>query len=293
MLELVVVAALIAPPAREAKVVPWAEVRADIGETVCVMVDKLPDGKEAFGSIAGDRKTCTGSEGRTPLARAVDKVLGDARLLLTSIPAGAVKFEYKQGRPAEENTRALREAYLASDDFLRPILSRLPAALAAESLACRDFPTLEAKEIRQVSWTEFLPYLTAHVWPDRVRTPVGPDGKATGMPDYSFHICVGLNGVSEMKDPDPLLVRAGFLTAMELEVIREKAGAYFQDVLNEEAYQRLADDGARTVYLRKHLGLALAGDAAVKTGACEVLARRSSELSLRVSGCEPSKAPGS
>lgn len=287
MVRVMVVAVLSVTPSSEARPVSWLDVRADIAETICVQVKKLPDGKEALGFVAGSRSACTGAEARRPLSRAVDKALGEARSLLISVAPEDIPFKARDGVPAAEGMRAMREAYLASKDFLRPILSRLAAALTADGLACADCPAAEVLPFRRVSWDDFAPYLAAHVWPDPVATPIGPDGRPAGMPQYSFHICTGINGISKMKDPDQLLVRAGYIAAMETEEVRRKAGRYFDSVLNDEGFRRLADDDARTQYLQGHLGAAVAKDPAVRKEVCTTLGRYAGDLGLEIENCQP------
>ena len=145
MVGLVLGAALAATPSQGPSAIPWSEVRADIAETICVLVDKLPSGEEAFAFSSASRKTCAGSEGHTPLSRAVDKAIEDADPVLSSLGPGDMPFEFKKGVSVKDNTKSMREAYLYSEAYLRPILSRLPAALSAEDLVCRDCPTFAGR----------------------------------------------------------------------------------------------------------------------------------------------------
>jgi hypothetical protein len=132
-----------------------------------------------------------------------------------------------------------------------------------------------------VTWTEFAPYLAAYVWPDPVRMPKDGNGEF----HVSFHICSGLNGIAELKDPDPTLVRAGFVAAFNNREFRQIAGEHFQNTLNEPAFQSLKDDDARTRYLRSHMPAATANDPAARAPVCRVLESFTAELGVEISDC--------
>ena len=261
--------------------VTWEQVRTVLSEAMCAEIDSS-DGDIFVTVISNDRHRC-GATGESPLSRAIDRILRDAGLALE--PLGIDPPFNDDATTVPEASRGVQAYYLSSDEFLRPILLRLPPELAKENLACADCARPASGPVRRVSWTEFYPYLAAHVWPDPVVTPRGPDGEPAGEPRYSFHMCAGLNGLGEMERPDHLLARAGFLAVMESPTLKERASIVFREIRHEEAFERLIDDAARTAYLRERVAEALDGDAVVKNAACETLQRRRNDLGLDVEEC--------
>src|SRR5436309_7722317 len=251
--------------------VTWDEVRRVLATAICAEVG---DSGEVT-LIANDRRECGATED-SPLTRAVDAIFADANIELVPL---AIDPPYvgDDSATADEITEQARQYYLSSAEYLRPVQLRLQAELQQQGLNCRDCPAA-AGQPRQVSWMEFVPYLTAHLWPDPVVTPRHPDGTPSSEPRYSFHICAGLNGVSRIKDPVHLLVRAGFLVAMETPAIKKRAHTVFGEILKEAPLGRLDDDGARTEYLRKRMTESLAGDVDVKEAACATLQRLGNDL---------------
>ena len=110
------------------------------------------------------------------------------------------------------------------------------------------------------------------------------------MPAYSFHVCGGLNGIGELKDPDSILVRAGFVVVFGNSEFLERAGFHFQEALNQPAFQALADDDARTRYLRTHLPAATVADPLARAAVCRALAEVAGELGVEVSDCAEARA---
>lgn len=271
--------------AAPAQSVTWSEVRADLGKTICVLEHELPNGNTGYSYVSGSREDCAGQETTSPLSRAVDAALQEAQALSSAMGPGETGFSFDAERSLQENDRAMRESYLASDRFLQPILRRLPEALAAEGLTCQDCPGAVAPPVRQTTWEEFVPYLAAYFWPDPVRTPVDEEGRPVGEPKHGFHICAGLNGISEIKEADPRLVQAGFVAAMATPELRRIAMEQFQSLLAEPDFVGLTDDEARTAYLRQHLGSRLAADDRLTPPACDTLQRYGEDLGLIVEGC--------
>lgn len=270
---------------------PWGEVRAAVGELICANVHSRPDGREAFSVVAGVREYCKLPPAGTPLQRAVDKACERAQRLIASIHPEGLSAAYEKGLSPDERTRRAREAYLASEDFLRAVVPRLSAAMTEEGLTCSGCPEFPPRPVRKATWSEFAPYLAAYVWPDPVRTPKDANGTSSGMPNYSFHVCGGLNGIGEMKDPDPLLVRAGFLVAFRNSEFLESAGTHFTETLNEPAFQKLDDDEARTRYLRNRMPSETVKDPTARVAACRALAEVSVDIGVEVPDCLEAKVP--
>lgn len=282
----IVLLALVFGPARAAepaKPVPWSEVRAALGETIC-MTSQQYDGKEYLAEQF-DRKVCSPVAEPSPLQRAVDKALESASHAHLGL-ALDLDAARAAGLAPAERTKRTREAFLASDAFLGPVLRRLPAALEAEGLACVDCPAPQAIARRRVPWAEFSRYVAAYVWPDPVRTPVGKDGKPTGeMPRYAFHVCSGLNGVKELKDADPVLLHAAFVGTFGNRKFLDIAGHAFEKALDSAELQAAADDAARTAVLRKIVPAAAIENAGAKAAICAGLEPYVDDVGVELADC--------
>ncbi len=270
--------------------VPWTEARAALGELICARVHTLPDGRETSSAIAGERAACERPAAATPLQRSVDQAYERAQRLIASIHPDGLSAAYEKGISTDERTQRARNAYLTSEDFLRALVPRLRDAMTSEGLSCSGCPAYSPRAIRSASWSEFSPYLAAYVWPDPVRTPKNVDGKPSGMPDYSFHVCGGLNGIGEMKDPDPRLVRAAFVVVFGNSEFLAAAGFHFQETLNEPGFLKLEDDDARTRYLRNRVPSATVADPTTRAAACRALDEVAADLSVEVPDCFEAKA---
>ena len=141
--------------------------------------------------------------------------------------------------------------------------------------------------MRHVTWSVILPYVLAHVWPDPVQTVPASEGQPAVEPRPGFHICSGINGVSEMRDPDPQLVQAGFLGAFTTEEIRELAMDRIQAIAAEASYRALQEDDKRTLHLRGRLHEELGRNEEVKRLVCRSLGNIADDLALVVDDCTP------
>jgi len=271
---------------RNLEPVSWTDIRAEIANYICVVVDTLPDGSVGHWFKHGCDERCVDEATTTRLDRAVKKALDKAKPLLIGIKQEYVGFTYDSSIPIEESNIVLQEAYLSSDIFLRPILTRLRKALATQGLVCHDLPVLEGRPLRTVAWEELASYITAYAWPDEVHTPRDENGNPTGKTKYTFHICIGLNGISEMiPSPDKYLTYVGFTFAMNTAEFRELAYEHFKDILEEEEFKRLTDDDAQTQYLRAQLPQRLAHDKRLFPAICEFLTGYLDDLHVRLDAC--------
>jgi len=273
-------------PSRPATV-SWDEAREAIAACVCVE-SITHEAKEYFLPRAGSCEACRPAAPETTLSWAVARAYEAAVPVLISLkPPGLGEASRPgPGLALDERTLLAREAYLGHEPFLRLILGRLRAALAEAGTACSDCPEFAPRPPRHVAWSEYLPYLTAHVWPDPVVTPTGADESPAGERGHTFHICAGINGVAEMHDPDPHLVQAGFLGAFHTKEIGQMASAHLKTIIKEEPFIDLGDDDARTRYLRRRLSAEMARDAAVKVAVCRTLRGFAADIDLAVDGCE-------
>jgi hypothetical protein len=196
------------------KPVSWSEVRREIADYICIKYDTLEGSSGAYSYNHGTYGKCSGEKASTLLEKAVEKALDEARPFLIGILPSYVGYTYDKEMSVGKRDTLLQEAYLSSDMFLHPVLTRLPDALRKQGLICHDLPTLKQRPVRTLTWKEFAPYLTAYAWPDKVRPQLDDNGDTTGKKMYSFHICAGINGIEEIIDnPDDYLAYVGFTIA--------------------------------------------------------------------------------
>jgi hypothetical protein len=268
--------------------VPWSEVQAAIAKTICVLPQpNLPDG---YFVRFGDREACGASAAATPVDRAVDTAIDEARPLLVDVPSAydftpnGLTRAYAPKEEVERN-RIARDIFLGSETFVRPLVPRIVAALSAEGLTCIACPIFETPKQRLVNWDAFFPYVSGFISPDPVKAVVGPDGKVTGKSRYSFHICSGLDPARSMTDPDRVLLRAGFVAAFATDTIRPQTGEHFGDILAEQAFKELTTDEARTQYLRRRLPEELRKDPIVRENVCATMSTYGPDLGVTLQGC--------
>lgn len=268
------------------EVVPWANVRAEIANYICVEVDTYPDGIIGHSFNHGTREPCVDARESTALARVVETVLKKARPLLLGIMAEHTGFVYDDSLPADTTNALLQEAFLSSEMFLRPILSELPRALAKNCLRCLDLPEFEQRPKRRVAWDEFKVYLSAYAWPDEVRDETNEDGDPTGKTLYSYHICVGLNGIADMiPDPDQKLAYVAYSIAINSDQFGRLARDHWREILRDENFNSLDTYSAKTAHQRQELPKRLAADKKLLLIACRFLKRYSDDFSMEIDLC--------
>lgn len=265
--------------------VAWTEVRNAITEPICVLSYSLPDGSEGYNAVAGLREPCKAPAANSRLQRAVDKAYTRAQPLTASMHMEGLEAVYEKGLSEDERNRRARALYLSSEDFLRAVLPRLRELMSGEGIECVGCPSFEPRKVRKATWTEFAPYLAAYAWPDPVATPKDATGRSSGAPRYSFHVCGGLNGIGELKDPDPLLVRAGFVAAYQNAEFLQSVGTQFGEALSAPEFLKLEDDDARTRYLRSHVPSETVRDPAARAAACRTISAFRADLGVEISDC--------
>jgi hypothetical protein len=109
-------------------------------------------------------------------------------MLFASLEPRDVGFSYDERLSLDQNNVKMRDTYMRADEFIQPILRRLPQALLSEGFTCSDCPDPKTAAIRVVAWRDFVPYFTSYIWPDPVDTSGLEEGK---KPNYYFHICSG------------------------------------------------------------------------------------------------------
>lgn len=265
--------------------VPWGEVRAEIEALVCIATLDVPGHGSIEKAWYGDRERCGLPPASTPLERAIVGAYEDARPALIAIrrDEAAVLVAMKL---TDEKTRlqAIRREYL-SDRFLGMLLPRLTQRMSADRMKCDGCPAPVRPIARTIEWSALAPYVAAYVWPDPIVTPRGPDGKPSGAPKYSLHICSGKNGVAEMSAPEPDLLVAAFLGTIHTDVVHETARATLSALRDSSDFTRITSDDEQTEYLREHLGPTVASDPAVLPAICETLARFREDTGISVREC--------
>ena len=216
----------------------------------------------------------------------MDAAVTDASPFLAPI-MGYERERDEKLRAIPDGTRESREAaarkiLLNDPSFAEPILARVVDALAARGETCPDCPGRAAGSTRSVSSKDLTPYVLAFVLVDPVRT-VDSEGKPLSQPKFSFHICTGINTVKALPH-DERLARAGYVTTARA-LKRSAVGDAFGNALGEEAFGAVADDAARTDYLRKRVAEQLSAGPDVKAAICTVAPDLRRDLALVVTDC--------
>ena len=270
--------------------VSWAVIRKEISQSVCVTSSRS-EGEEYRSPQIGPRENCGGPVAATPVAKAVDKAIREAALPLLLAQPADVGFDVDSNAPLADSTRKWRDACLASDLVIRPILAFLPKALAEEGLTCEGCPSTALAPSRHASWSDLAPYVGAYFWPNQVKTPVGSAGLPSGKPEYGYHICVGINGLEGIDHLDPELARAGLIVAKGSPELRAAARDHFRSILDSTQFRTMDNDDEWTAYLRGHLPAAVARDPIARRAACDLLGRFDTAVGVALDDCGAAKSP--
>ena len=264
--------------------VVWREVRAAIASAICSQAADV-GGRTIYYLTFGSREQCGFVKRPSRLDRLIADAFQDARPVLGSLNLQTALYERLQSLPPEEGDRAARDACLGDERFVRSLVRRLEARMLEAGTTCDDCPAFPAAPPRTIAYAELRPYLEAYVWPDEVTDSLDPEGKPTGEKSYGFHICVGLNGLSRIENPDPDLVRAGFVAVSGSPEIMKAASETFHSHLRRPEFALLASDRERTDDLRREVpGEVFSGESLLPV-VCDVLARYRDDLGLRVAEC--------
>jgi hypothetical protein len=281
MLLLIAVLPATAASARKARTISWSELRPMLVRAFCA-IDLEHEGQVrrigGFGSVG-----CPKAPRKTPLERAILEAFDDAHSVLVSVtPQSSLDA---QKIPALEERRAKYAAALLADEmFSRALVVSLKPALARAGFACSDCTAAPPPPPLSTRWVEFQDYVAAHVWPDPVNTPRGSDGKPSGKPSYSFHVCAGLNGISRLPKPNPRLVQAAFVAGFDTD-LAELAYPLFDKLLKEPALQGPASDDEKTEYLRRRMGEEVKKSARIRRATCRAIDKRRAVLGISVDPC--------
>jgi hypothetical protein len=264
--------------------VPWKEVLASIESTICAR-SMEHEGRTFHYASIGSREECGLVKEQSKLDQIVDAAFVDARPLVGSLGVDANLRERLALVAPEERDRAARNAYAEEPRFLRALVPRIEARMRETGLACDGCPVFPALQVRTISYAAFRPYLEAYVWPDEVTDLLDASGNRTGEKRYSFHICAGQNGVSRMENPDPDLLRAGFVVVFGTEAIRQRASRVFHERTAGPDLAQLASDRERTELLRREVPPEVFSSKSILPTVCQSLDRFENDLGLRLTEC--------
>jgi hypothetical protein len=275
-----------APDAASETTVTWSEVRASLDGLICIQSYPDEHGGSYEVALHGMRDECKLPPPATALERATTRAFEQANEVIRAYPEESRAAGEAMATSTDPRARldAVRAAVF-SERVIAVLQRRLGPALAAEGLRCTDCPTPPEPTPRTVGWAELAPYLAAYIWPDPVITPRGEDGKPSGDPVYSMHMCVGINGIQRMANVDDELRFAALLAAFDTEAMFERAPEIYAAVREEPGYIALTTDEARTEHLRAQVGPRVAADPVVRAGICASLPRFSADTPIRLTDC--------
>lgn len=265
--------------------VDWEEIRASIESRICSR-SMEHDGRTYYYPSTGSQQECGRPEGESSsLDPIVDAAWVEARPLIGSLEVAAELRKRLPDVAPEARDRAARDAYLEEPRFLRALVPRIEVRMREAGLECARCPSFPTLPMRTIPYAEFRPYLEAYVWPDEVTDRLDTAGVPTGEKLYGIHFCEGLNGVAELQDPDPDLLRAGFVVVSGNETIMESARQVFRARWQKRDVAKLASDKARTELLRREVPAAVFSGNSVLRAVCDSLARFENDLALHLAEC--------
>ncbi len=188
----------------------------------------------------------------------------------------------------KDRERKLLSAYrhnLLSDPIIRrALMPRVEKILRKDGLTCPDLPAPHRPPTpRSVTVKELMPYVLAFLWPSAIR----PNG-------VSFNVCIGINGLRDMNNPDPLLVEAGYSCVSHNGDVMEKAEASLQKATGTKDYKSTISSPAKLRYLRSSLAEDLSSDPAFVRLIAKVAAEKVPLYGLTCTDCSVSTPqPGS
>ena len=264
---------------RTIQTVTWEEIQDAVKDSICVD----PHMKNQANVWVGKREWCGGNEPETMTEQAVQKAFEDSISLITSLRLDEEVRPLLNDLPLEKANETARRHYLGNEEFLRILIPHVVSSLEAGSMKCVGCPVFTPRPVRLLRWGDFASYLGAHVWPDLVKEEVGEDGELHRV--YRYHICLGSNGISEMKDPDPMLTRAGFALAFHNPALRNRVNELWKDILSHPEIERMETNEERTIYLREKVPTTVARDTEIRRIVCERIKRYSQDLRIEIEEC--------
>lgn len=260
------------------------DLREEVGKSICIEA-RVIKGKEYLGLNIGDRTRCDLPAPSVPIEKVIKKAFDEASFLVSSLGLYEKVLPALEGKEGKERNAVARDICLKDGLLLETILPRIENALADFDLTCPDCSEVKPRPVRKIAWADLVPYLEAYFWPDPVRDRLDENGEPTGRKQYSFHICGGINGISEMKDPDPDLVRAGFVLVFESSKVIETSGDHFSAALQEMQEEGIESNEMQTSFLRKRFPKLVFSDPQVKEAVCRKVQDFGKDLAIEVRDC--------
>ena len=162
--------------------------------------------------------------------------------------------EVPPGKNREAKLLAAYRGLLLSDPTMRrALMPKVGPILAKAWLHCPDCPGPHAAPApERVTVGQLLPYAAAFLWPARLMPGNACD----------FYVCVGMNGMSRIAHPDPLLTEAAFACVNKNGDAMELGEAMLNKLMQEKKYAALKDDAAKLAFLQEQEAKRLLADPA-------------------------------
>lgn len=259
------------------RVLHWTtDIRPAFESVICVTLARH-DGTSVFQPLIAKSPGCPGPLPSDPLLARVAYLLGTRGVLIRAKVGDPLKaFE---GMPADvEHLPAAELNYrtmvLSHPDAQRRLMPRLHQLLAAAGAACPDCPGPKQLPMsRKIRYAQLMPYVLAYLWPVKVE----PDGR------FSMQICAGINGIQEMKAPEPMLVDAGFDLVFGNVGAIDEATHKARDAARSPECKKL-NSADRVAYVRRYLSEVLPTDVLFQEALRPAL-QRLPEIGLACSDC--------
>ncbi|MGH9315585.1 MAG: hypothetical protein ACRD1P_00520 [Thermoanaerobaculia bacterium] len=232
------------------RILQWTRhIRPAFESVIRVTLEKR-DGKPVFQVSIGESPVCAEPVPPDPLLDRVALLLATRGELIRA-KVGDPAQAFVGLSPDIEHLAAAQRKYramvLSHPNVQRRLMPRLHQLLEASDAVCPDCPgPTRLPASRNIGYAELMPYVLAHLWP----VEVGPDG------GLSMQFCAGINGVQEMKAPDPLLVDAGFDLVFGNWGAIDAATRNARDAARSPECKKL-DSEARVAYVRAYLARVL------------------------------------
>ncbi|MGC8724491.1 MAG: hypothetical protein ACP5VF_11575 [Acidobacteriota bacterium] len=193
------------------------------------------------------------SEAQKELAATMRETLASYLYRTNRLFARALQ-ETPQGEEREAKLLAAYRGLLLSDPTMRrALMPKVEQILAKAGLHCPDCPGPHvAPAPERVTVGQLLPYAAAFLWPARLMPGNACD----------FYVCVGMNGMSRIAHPDPLLTEAAFACVYKNGDAMELGEATAGKLMQEKEYAALKDDAAKLAFLQEQEAKRLLADPA-------------------------------
>ena len=229
------------------------DVKPALESAVCVVSREFQGRQFFMPTKEGCTPAASLSPVQTKMSGAMAEVLANYLVHCSRLFGEAQKNVPEGPGRLEKLQKEYRRLLLSDETIVGAVMPKAWADMSGAGLACPDCPgPKQAPAPRQVALKDLMPYTLAFLWPARLM----PDG------GVSFMICVGVNGLSRMEHPDPVLAEAAFSCVNKNGDAMEMAEAALTEAMKPDAYKAFKGDEAKLDYLRASLAKSLPGNAA-------------------------------